>query len=280
MDGLGSASPPVAPTATTGEGRHPCTWPRTFWFKPLSAFGLLDLTTFISSSPELAMPSTLAPNRLSASSRRALSREARPPWVGEVTLSQELRTARLPRPHVLVGYQWSHTGLRPGRKTSHNRYIRSFVSHPPQIRACTSRAPGSSSHEFATRAIRRRYVDMVQVTMYLPDVPPRLPLKRQPVSRKPGRLESVRPRCCSWRSGASHVAANRSANRSEGHHVQPSPLRSPPPRPQPARLPGPLTRAWSGLPPPRRQEVLLVLSQIIAKSLSAAVRKEASHEHP
>ena len=129
MDGLGSASPPVAPTATTGEGRHPCTWPRTFWFKPLSAFGLLDLTTFISSSPELAMPSTLAPNRLSASSRRALSREARPPWVGEVTLSQELRTARSPRPHVLVGYQWSHTGLRPGRKTSHNRYIRSFVSH-------------------------------------------------------------------------------------------------------------------------------------------------------
>jgi len=144
MDGLGSASPPVAPTATTGEGRHPCTWPRTFWFKPLSAFGLLDLTTFISSSPELAMPSTLAPDRLSASSRRALSREARPPWVGEVTLSQELRTARLPWPHVLVGYQWSHTGLHPGRKTSHNRYIRSFVSHLPQIRACTSNAPGSS----------------------------------------------------------------------------------------------------------------------------------------
>ena len=103
----------------------------------------------------------LAPNRLSASSRRALSREARPPWVDEVTLSQELRTARLPRPHVLVGYQWSHTGLRPGRKTSHNRYIRSFVSHPPQIRACTSRAPGSSSHEFATRAIRCCFVNTV-----------------------------------------------------------------------------------------------------------------------
>ena len=34
-------------------------------------------------------------------------------------------------PHVLVGCQWSHTGLRPGRKTSHNRYIRSFVSQPP-----------------------------------------------------------------------------------------------------------------------------------------------------
>ena len=162
MDGLGSASPPVAPTATTGEGRHPCTWPRTFWFKPLSAFGLLDLTTFISSSPELAMPSTLAPDRLSASSRRALSREARPPWVGEVTLSQELRTARSPRPHVLVGYQWSHTGLRPGRKTSHNRYIRSFVSQsgkevtlppPPPLRTARESFPSCSSS--LSNALRR-----------------------------------------------------------------------------------------------------------------------------
>ena len=77
------------------------------------------------------MPSTLAFDRRGASSRRALLREARPPWVGEVTLSQELRTAGLLRSHVLVGYQWSHTGLRPGRKISHNRYIRSFVSQPP-----------------------------------------------------------------------------------------------------------------------------------------------------
>ena len=90
------------------------------------------------------MPSTLAPDRLGASSRRALSREARPPWVGEVTLSQELRTTGLLRSHVLVGYQWSHTGLRPGRKTSHNRYIRSFVSQPPRIRTCTLNASGSS----------------------------------------------------------------------------------------------------------------------------------------
>ena len=56
--------------ATAGEGRYPCTWPPTFWFKPLSAFGLLDLTIFISSSPELALPPTLAPDRHSASSRR------------------------------------------------------------------------------------------------------------------------------------------------------------------------------------------------------------------
>ena len=199
MDGLGSASPPVAPTATTGEGRHPCTWPRTFWFKPLSAFGLLDLTTFISSSPELAMPSTLAPNRFSASSRRALSREARPPWVGEVTLSQELRTARSPRPHVLVGYQWSHTGLRPGRKTSHNRYIRSFVSHLPQIRACRLPAPASSSHEVATSTIRRRYVDMDQVSMYLACFPSMGPetapvLSRGPSGRFP-RFDGTMGRC-------------------------------------------------------------------------------------
>ena len=53
-----------------------------------------------------------------------------------------------------------------------------------------------------------------------------------------------------------------------------------PPRPQLARLPRPLTRAWSDLPAPKRQEVLLVLSQMIAKSLPTAVRKEASHEHP
>src|SRR5208337_1044933 len=34
-------------------------------------------------------------------------------------------------------------------------------------RACRSPAPDSSSHEFATSAIRRRCVDMTQVMMYL-----------------------------------------------------------------------------------------------------------------
>src|SRR5271157_2011616 len=77
------------------------------------------------------MPSTLATDRRGAGSRRVLSRETWPPGSGEITLSQELRTVGLLWPHVLVGYQWSHTGLRPGRKTSHNRYIRSFVSQPP-----------------------------------------------------------------------------------------------------------------------------------------------------
>ena len=101
-------------TATAGEEEAPAPGHLPFWFKPVSAFGLLKFTTFISSSPELAMPSTLAPDRLSASSRRVLSRETRPPGSGEVTLSQELRTVGFLRPHVLVGYQWSHTGLCPG----------------------------------------------------------------------------------------------------------------------------------------------------------------------
>src|SRR6516164_8216456 len=72
------------------------------------------------------------------------SREPRPPDSGEVSLSQELRTAGLLQPHVLVGYQWSHTGLCPGRKTSHNRYIRSFVSQSPQVGSRTgARTVGS-----------------------------------------------------------------------------------------------------------------------------------------
>src|SRR5271166_778010 len=72
-------------------------------FNHLHRAGLLVLTTFISSSPGLAMPSTLAPDRRGAGSRRSPSRDDRPPGKGEVTLSQELRTARLLRPHVLVG---------------------------------------------------------------------------------------------------------------------------------------------------------------------------------
>ena len=101
-------------TATAGEEEAPAPGHLPFWFKPVSAFGLFKFTTFISSSPELAMPSTLVLDRLSASSRRVLSRKTRPPGSGEVTLSQELRTVGFLRPHVLVGYQWSHTGLCPG----------------------------------------------------------------------------------------------------------------------------------------------------------------------
>ena len=112
-DGLGSASPPMARQRRQGNG-EPLHLAIYLLVQACHAFGLLEITAFISSSPELAMPSTLAPDRRGASSRRVLSRETRPPGSGEVTLSQELRTVGLLRPHVLVGYQWSHTGLCPG----------------------------------------------------------------------------------------------------------------------------------------------------------------------
>ena len=54
-------------TATAGEWGAPAPGHLPFWFQPVSAFGLLDITAFISSSPELALPSTLAPDRLGAS---------------------------------------------------------------------------------------------------------------------------------------------------------------------------------------------------------------------
>src|SRR5262249_46566419 len=73
---------------------------------------------------------------------------------------------------------------------------------------------------------------------------------------------------------------NCSANRLEGHHVQSAPIRSPPPRPQPTRHARTLTRAWSDLPALRRQQVLLVLSQILAKTLPSPVLKGAAMSTP
>src|SRR5262245_52579328 len=82
------------------------------------------------------------------------SRKARPPGSGEDTLSPELRTAGLLRPHVWVGYQWSHTGFCPG-ETSQNRSIRSFVSQPPQTRRSTptcSPTPGWIGRRISSEA--------------------------------------------------------------------------------------------------------------------------------
>jgi hypothetical protein len=39
-----------------------------------------------------------------------------------------------------------------------------------------------------------------------------------------------------------------------------------------------LSQVWKDLLAPKRQEALLVLSQIIAKSLPSTARKEAGHE--
>src|SRR5271166_3898873 len=86
------------------------------------------------------MPPTLAPDRLGASSRRVLSRETRPPGSGEVSLSQECHTIGLLRPHVLVGYQWSHTGLCP-----------SFRPVITATSAASCRTPSFSGHGYPTR---------------------------------------------------------------------------------------------------------------------------------
>ena len=58
------------------DGGHcsPRTWPRTFWSKPDSIFGLLLFTAFISTSPGLTCPGLLAPDRRDAGSRRVGSR--------------------------------------------------------------------------------------------------------------------------------------------------------------------------------------------------------------
>jgi hypothetical protein len=63
--------------------------------------------------------------------------------IGEATLSQELHTARLPRPHVLVGYWWQNTRLCPYFR-SHNSYTCDFVSQPSQKPACGFPAQASS----------------------------------------------------------------------------------------------------------------------------------------
>lgn len=86
----------------------------------------------------------------------------------------------------------------------------------------------------------------------------------------------MQPRCCDWRSGVWHAAAGCPEN----CHVHPSQTRCPPPRPQATTPRLPLSRLWSSLPAAKRQEVLMVLSQVVAKSLPPAQRQEAGHEHP
>src|SRR5271157_2173365 len=66
------------------------------------------------------------------SSRRVLSREARPPGSGEVSLSQGLRTAGLLWSHALVGYRWSHTGLCPGSKPVTTGTSAASCHNPPR----------------------------------------------------------------------------------------------------------------------------------------------------
>lgn len=90
--GLGPAYSPVAPDpcASKVEGRHPRYVP--FWLKPISAFGLFRLTTFISSS--LLLTNTTKPCTQTALTLAVC-----------VTLSRPLHTHSLPSTHGPVGYR-------------------------------------------------------------------------------------------------------------------------------------------------------------------------------
>jgi hypothetical protein len=84
-----------------------------FWFKPISIFGLLFITAFISSSHyvDLEYDPILAPDRLDAGDRSLASR-FRSRRCDEATLSLKLHTSELPPTHVQVGYWWHYTRLR------------------------------------------------------------------------------------------------------------------------------------------------------------------------
>jgi len=61
-NGLGALCSPVALCAHDGASLRLHTMLRTFWFKPVSIFGLLGMTTFIEGSRLFTMPSILAPS--------------------------------------------------------------------------------------------------------------------------------------------------------------------------------------------------------------------------
>ena len=61
----------------------------------------------------------------------------------EATLSQELRTARLLQPHVLVGYRWQNTGL-------HSRSFRSVITNTC-VTSCRNLSPNRACSFNRTR---------------------------------------------------------------------------------------------------------------------------------
>ena len=62
MNGLGFAYSPVAPLSVCPYSTERVPRYMPFWLKPISAFGLSCFTMFISNSPGLTMPSSLAPH--------------------------------------------------------------------------------------------------------------------------------------------------------------------------------------------------------------------------
>jgi hypothetical protein len=119
-----------------------------FWFRSVSAFDLSFVTTFISGSNILAIPSNPSshpPWRWQ--SRRYLavlpSEES-----SRATLSWELHTTKLLWSHVPIGYQWQNTEFCPN-SIGQNGHPRDFVSHASlKIRFCGLRNAMTVSDTF------------------------------------------------------------------------------------------------------------------------------------
>jgi len=79
-DGLGPACSPVVVSSTLGDYEAPSPDHIPFWFKPISTFGLSRLhDVYRRFTFSLAIPSTLAPDRLDASSRNLTLTMGLPP---------------------------------------------------------------------------------------------------------------------------------------------------------------------------------------------------------
>ena len=99
-----------------------------FWFRSVSAFDLSFVTTFISGSNILAIPSnpsSYPPWRWQSRHYLAVlpSEES-----SRATLSWELHTTKLLWSHVPIGYQWQNTEFCPN-SIGQNGHPRDFVSH-------------------------------------------------------------------------------------------------------------------------------------------------------
>jgi hypothetical protein len=87
-----------------GDGESPRAGPHTFWSKPISIFGLFNVTALIGGLLLLTIPPNPSAPTTLVLAVTALPHGATATLPGEDSLSQELRTVRLLRPHVLVGY--------------------------------------------------------------------------------------------------------------------------------------------------------------------------------
>jgi len=103
---------------------------------PVSSFGTVLLTRFISSSLALTVSASLAPQPLCCSESLSEYLAAfTHPLLLRATLSEELHTPPLPVTHVFVGYCWSYS-----RFTSHAILLTWPNNDTPSLRSCLQRS--------------------------------------------------------------------------------------------------------------------------------------------